>query len=70
MKDGEAVLLQPETYVQLIACIAESGYFRYVPFHFMDRARVHEFFRVVLELTVTFLFRLMCLHEKTGRKRD
>ena len=28
MKQGENVLLQPETYVQLMACIAENGYFR------------------------------------------
>jgi hypothetical protein len=28
MKLGEFVLLQPETYVQLIACIAENGQFR------------------------------------------
>mmetsp|Transcript_43018 Transcript_43018/g.104137 ORF Transcript_43018/g.104137 Transcript_43018/m.104137 type:complete len:836 (+) Transcript_43018:76-2583(+) len=28
MKEGEFVILQPETYVQLIACIAEAGYFR------------------------------------------
>lgn len=30
MKHGEHVVLQPETYVQLIACVAENGYFRYV----------------------------------------
>jgi len=30
MKGAENVLLQTETYIQLIACIAENGYFRYV----------------------------------------
>jgi pentatricopeptide repeat protein len=28
MKQGEHVILQPETFVQLISCIAEKGYFR------------------------------------------
>lgn len=28
MKESETVILQTETYVQLIACIAENGYFR------------------------------------------
>eukprot|EP00980_Cylindrotheca_fusiformis_P001717 scaffold388_cov114-Cylindrotheca_fusiformis.AAC.26 len=28
MKEGEHVVLQPETFVQLIACVAEQGYFR------------------------------------------
>jgi pentatricopeptide repeat protein len=30
MRQGASVQLQPETYVQLIACVAENGYFRYV----------------------------------------
>jgi hypothetical protein len=30
MKQGEHVVMQPETYVQLLACLAENGYFRYV----------------------------------------
>ncbi|KAG7360143.1 protein-only RNase P [Nitzschia inconspicua] len=29
MKQGQNVQLQPETYVQLIACVAENGYFRH-----------------------------------------
>ena len=28
MKENKNVLLQTETFVQLIACIAENGYFR------------------------------------------
>jgi hypothetical protein len=28
MKHCETVVLQPETYVQLIACVAENGHFR------------------------------------------
>jgi hypothetical protein len=32
MKGGQNVVLLPETYVQLIACVAENGYFRYVSF--------------------------------------
>lgn len=31
MKRGALVQLQPQTYVQLIACVAENGYFRFVP---------------------------------------
>lgn len=30
MRDSSSVLLEPETYIQVVSAIAENGFFRYV----------------------------------------